>query len=136
MRFHPLSALAAICAAAVAAGCGGSAGDILALEVSTGRDAESARLTVTEDGRGACDGGALEPIASERLIEAREVAREIEGLAEEGARFGLSAARDGRTYTAHTPAGTVRWVEGASELPEPLPRAAVLARELEDDLCS
>lgn len=123
--------------AAALAACGGSAGDILALEVSGGPREEPTRLTVTEDGRGTCDGDALEPIPSERLIEAREVARDLEGLTAEGVRFDseAGAAPQGRDYVARVPAGTLRWSEGSPDLPDALPRAALLARELERELC-
>jgi hypothetical protein len=117
------------------ASCGGSAGDLLALEVSGGFQSEPVRLTVTDDGRGRCDDGALEPISSERLIEAREVERELEGLAEEGARFAGGKGAEGRRYVASIRAGTVRWSEGGAALPEVLPRAALLAEQLQDDLC-
>lgn len=124
----------ALACAAGTVGCGGSAGDILALEVSGAPRPEPTRLSVTEDGRGSCRGDELEPIPSERLIEARELARELEGLVAEGARFDAAGSQR-RTYVARTPAGTVRWSEGAPGLPESLPRAAQLAHELEDYLC-
>lgn len=122
-------------AAGLLIGCGGSAGDLLALEVSGGFQSGPLRLTVTDDGRGRCDGGALEPISSERLIETREVERELEGLAEEGARFPATGRADERRYVARTRAGTVRWSERAAALPEVLPRTALLAQQLQEDLC-
>ena len=133
------------------AACGGEAGDLLALEVSGGFQEQPLRLTVTEDGRGSCDGGELQPIPSQRLIEARDLERDLGGLAEDGASFGppgavddgregerggAEDAEDRRRYVARTRAGTVRWVEGSPELPEVLPRAALLAQQLEDDLCA
>jgi hypothetical protein len=126
-----------LCAASVGllASCGGSAGDLIALEVSGGFESQAVRLTVTDDGRGRCGDGGLEPISNERLIEAREVERDIEELAEEGARFADREGPAGRHYVASTRAGTVRWAEGAPALPEVLPRAALLAEELQDDLC-
>lgn len=122
-------------AAAAAAGCGGSAGDILALELPRGGDRGVVRLTVTEDGRGTCDGDRLEPIPSARLIEAREVVRELESLAAAGAVIPAPAGRRRPAYAAHTPAGTVRWAPDAHELPPVLARAAELGEELRSDLC-
>ncbi len=131
------SAAAAIAsvAALAAVACGGTAGDLIALEVSGGFEGERVRLTVTQDGRGRCDDGALEPIASERLIEAREVERELEGLAGEGESFEAPSAPDRRSYVARTQFGAVSWTEGAPGLPAVLPRAALLAQQLRDDLC-
>jgi hypothetical protein len=126
--------LAAVAALALVA-CGGEAGDLLALEISGGFQPEAVRLTVTEDGRGTCDGGELRPIPGERLIEARDLERDLEGLARDGASFGAPSAADARSYVARTREGTVRWVEGAPDLPEVLPRAALLAQQLEEELC-
>lgn len=131
---RPALAAAAGIAALLAGACGGSAGDLLALEVSGRLQEESLRLTVTGDGRARCGGGALEPISSELLIEARELERDLEGLAEEGARY-LGGPAKGRRYVARTRAGTVRWREGAPGLPEVLPRAALLAEQLDDEVC-
>jgi hypothetical protein len=129
------SAVAAAAAGAVAlSACGGEAGDLLALEVSGGLQEAPLRLTVSEDGRGTCDGGELRPISGDLLIDARDVERDLEPLAEDGASFG-SDDRRRRDYVARTRAGIVRWVEGGEDLPEVLPRAALLAQALQDELC-
>lgn len=132
---RPPLAVAAAVAATLLAACGGSAGDLLAIEVSGGFDGQTVRLTVTDDGRARCGDGELRPISSERLIEARDVERELEDLAEEGARFSGDGGAERRRYVARTHAGTVRWSEGAPALPEVLPRAALLAERLEEELC-
>ena len=122
----PLAAALALLAA-----CGGSAGDLLAIEVSGGSQARARTLVVTGDGLGGCGRGARRPIPSERLIEARAVERDLGELAERGASFadgGTGAGR--RSYVARSRAGTVRWTEGAPGLPAVLPRAALLAVRL------
>lgn len=136
LRVSRVGSVVAASAALAIAACGGEAGDLLALEVSGGQQEQPLRLTVTEDGRGSCDGGELQRISSERLIDAREVERELGGLAEDGAAFGADTGATGRRrYVARTRAGTVRWVEGLPELPDVLPRAALLAQQLEEALC-
>jgi hypothetical protein len=121
----------AVLAAAVS-GCGGEAGDLLAVEGSGGaRPAH--RIVVTGDGRGRCDGSELRAIPSERLIEAREVEREIEELADDSATFPEEPGR--RRYVLRTNDGIVRWSEGARGLPPELPEASLLALRLERDLC-
>lgn len=117
------------------AGCGGEAGDLLALEVSGGVEPEPVRLTITDDGRGRCGDGDLRAISNDRLIEARAVERDLEGPAEDGSSFPASGEAQRRRYVARTQAGTVRWAEGAPGLPDVLPRAALLAQELRDELC-
>lgn len=129
------AAALALAAALAAVACGGSAGDLIALEVAGGFEGERVRLTVTQDGRGRCDDGALEPIPSERLIEAREVERELQAVIGEGESFDAPSSPERRSYVARTQAGTVTWTEGARDLPPVLPRAALLAQVLSDDLC-
>jgi hypothetical protein len=127
-------AVGAVALAIAASGCGGSAGDILAIEVSGGFSGERRSLVVTEDGRGRCDGGELRPIESRTLIDARQVRRDLEQYADRGARFEGPRA-DRRVYAARTRDGAVRWVEGAPGLPRVLPEAASLALRLERELC-
>jgi hypothetical protein len=124
--------IAGLLLAGLLAGCGGEAGDLIALE-STGGQKPGHRIVVTGDGRGSCDGDGLSSIPSERLIEAREVERELEELADESATFPEQRGR--RRYTARTNDGVVRWSEGARELPRALPEASLLALRLERDLC-
>jgi hypothetical protein len=123
-------------AALAATGCGGSAGDLLALEVSGGLAGDTVRLRVTEDGRASCDGGPLRQISSAALIEAREVERGLAELAEDGDSFESAAGADRRTYLARTRAGTVSWTEGEPDLPPVLPQAAALAERLRQDVCA
>lgn len=123
------------------AGCGGSSGDTLAVEISGGPQPRPLRIVVTNDGQGQCNAGPVEPLPSERLIEAREIEREIEPLAREAATFGGASGDDQlgagerRTYVVRTADGTVRWREGARDLPDPLPRAARLGLLLDRQLC-
>jgi hypothetical protein len=133
VRSRRIAAAITVAAALAVSACGGEAGDLLALEVSGGLQETPLRLTVTEDGRGTCDDGELRPISGTLLIDARDVERDLEPLAEDGASFGSDDRR--RNYVALTRAGTVRWVEGGEDLPEVLPRAALLAQALQDELC-
>jgi hypothetical protein len=123
---------AGVIAGGLLAGCGGEAGDLIALE-GTGGSKPGHRVVVTGDGRGSCDGGDLSSIPSDRLIDAREVERELEELADESATFPEQRGR--RRYTARTDEGIVRWSEGARELPRVLPEASLLALQLERELC-
>lgn len=125
----PLAALAL----ALSAGCGGESGDLIALEVSGGAEERRVELVVTGDGRGSCNGGELQELPSERVIEARELEREIGDLADEGADFGR-ASEERRGYVVRTSAGTVRWQEGQTQREE-LGKAALLALRLERELC-
>jgi hypothetical protein len=122
-------------AALLAAGCGGEAGDLMAIEVTGGptRD-RPLDIVVAGDGRGSCNDRASETLPSDLLIEARELERELGDLAEDGATLGR-ADEDRRAYVVRIKAGTVRWTEGTEDLPELLPRAQLLALRLDRLLC-
>ena len=129
------AALALVAAGMLAAGCGGKAGDLMAIKVSGGLAGPNPLdIVVASDGRGTCNDRPSEPIPSDVVIEAREVERELGDLAEAGARY-----EDGRTggasYVVRIKAGTVRWREGERGLPEALPRTQLLALRLDRLLC-
>ena len=130
------SAALVLAALVLAGGCGGEAGDLMAIEVSGGpsRARTPLDIVLAGDGRGTCNGRPSETVPSDVVIEARELERELEDLAEDGARYG--ATRDGRReYIVRIKAGTVRWAEGEPDLPEVLPRAQLLAVQLDRLLC-
>jgi hypothetical protein len=123
-------------AALVAGGCGGEAGDLMAIEVSGGFAGSRGPLdiVVAGDGRGTCNDKPSETVPSDLVIDAREVERDLGDLAEEGARF--DTAREGvASYVVRIKAGTVRWTETERGLPEVLPRTQLLALRLDRLLC-
>jgi hypothetical protein len=122
---------AAAAAAAVLAGCGNPGGDLIAIEQRGPAGAH--RLVVTDDGRGRCDGGELERLDSSRLLEAREVQREMEELPGERTYFGV--LRDRTTYRATMRDAEITWTEGARR-PDVLPKATLLALNLRRELCA
>jgi hypothetical protein len=121
---------------ALAGGCGGESGDLLAVEITGGPAGGERTIVVTNDGRGRCDGGDLRQISSDRLIDAREVERDLTDLAEDGTDLGGEATGDRRAYVARTQAGTVRWVEAEQGNPTVLPRTELLTLQLGRDLCT
>lgn len=123
-------------AAGLLAGCGGESGDLMAIDVSGGVAADRGPLAivVTGDGRGHCNDGPRESIPSELVIEARELERELDDLAQDGASFEGQDA-DRASYVLRIKAGTVRWTEGAPGLPKELARAQLYALALDRRLC-
>ncbi len=115
-------------------GCGGTAGDLIAIEVSGGFEPRAVEVTVTGDGRARCGRGPLEPLPGELLLDARELERQLSPLAEDARSFG-EAGGDRRAYNARMGAGAVRWVEGGPDLPPALGEAVVLQRALEREIC-
>jgi hypothetical protein len=115
-------------------GCGNSAGDVLALEVSGGPLPAKQTLIVTADGRGSCNRGKLREIPNQRLLDAQGVAREAKPLAEAGAEY-LAKRPDARRYVLLLPQGNVTWTEGRPGIPPELARAQLLALQLGRQLC-
>jgi hypothetical protein len=130
-----LSAVA-IAACAGLAACGGESGDLMAIEVSGGlaKGRGPLEIVLANDGRGTCTDRSEEGVPSDVVIEAREVERELGDLAEEGAIF-EDGSRSGARYVVRIKAGTVRWAEGARDLPPVLPRTQLLALRLDRLLC-
>jgi hypothetical protein len=126
-----MAALAAC--TALLSGCGGEAGDLMSIEVTGGPTAEKHTLVVTGDGRGSCDKGTEKLLPSGRVIDARGIADDIGDLATRAAEY---PPRSGsRRYRLNTKDGDVQWSEGTPGLPSVLPRAQLLALQLERELC-
>ena len=125
----------AFATAVLAAGCGGEAGDLMAIEISGGPAKARGPLdiVVASDGRGSCNGGPQKTLPSDLVIDAREAERDLGDLAEEGATYSGAAGR--ARYVVRIKAGTVRWREGAPGLPEVLPETQLLALRLDRLLC-
>lgn len=106
----------------------------MAYDVKGGAAGAGQRIRLTGDGRASCNGGELRAIASQQLIDARAVERDVKHLAERATRIGRP--RPGRRdYELRTKDGTVSWVEGAPGLPPELGKAALLELQLERGIC-
>lgn len=129
-----LALLATVAAALILEGCGGTAGDVLAIEVSGGPLPAKQILVVTDDGRGSCDRGRLRDIPNQRLIDAQGLAHDAKPLAETAASYG-APRRGARRYLLKLPQGDVSWTEGTLGIPAALARAQLLALQLGRELC-
>lgn len=129
MRLLVPAALAAL----ALAGCGGEAGDLMSIGLEGGPTGVHHTVVVTGDGRGSCGRGKEVLLPSERVIDAREIAKEVSDLARKAADFPV---KPGATrYTLRTTDGDVRWSEGTPGLPSVLPKAQLLAVQLDRILC-
>lgn len=125
--------VAAVAAPVLAAGCGGTAGDLMSVTFSAGAGGGSHTIVVSGDGRASCDRGALKALPSDRVIDAREVERDMAPYAKRAAEY---PSRSGaRRYTLNSKDGVVRWSEGSPGLPVVLPRAQLLALQLQRLVC-
>ena len=120
--------------AATLAGCGGSPGDLLAIEVMGGAANRHQRIVVQDNGHATCNGGPSQDLGSAALIDAREIERDLKDLADRAATY-EDAGPGATSYTARTNDGTVRWLEGARGAPAVLPRTELFALEQGRKLC-
>jgi hypothetical protein len=114
-------------------GCGGSAGELMAIS-TTGGGGPAYHVIVTGDGRGSCNGGADKTLPSQHVLDAREVERELKNYAAKSARF-TTGPPGARRYVASTKDGTVIWVEGARGAPPVVAKGIALTQELKRDTC-
>jgi hypothetical protein len=120
-------------AALLIGGCGGEPGDLMSIGISGGPTNEQHTVVVTGDGRGSCDRGADKLLPGDRVIDAREIAKDAAELAQKAASYPPKAGS--RRYILKTTDGDVRWSEGTTGLPSVLPRAQLLGLQLERLLC-
>ena len=116
------------------AGCGGSPGDLLSINVSGGPAKRKQTIVVQDDGQATCNGRASKDIGSAALIDAREIERELGDDAERGAVY-ESTRPDATNYVARTKDGTVRWDDRAPALPQVLAKAQLFALQQGRNLC-
>jgi hypothetical protein len=130
-------------AAGALAGCAGGGPPADLFVVTRSGDVARARLglRVTDDGRVSCNGGALVPIASEDLISARQLRRELEGE-EEGqtgpADDGLSLPPGPMAvfrYVVRGQDGTVSFSDTSPGQPQTFRELAALTRRLAKGPC-
>jgi hypothetical protein len=130
-----LGALAAA-AALVVAGCGGSPGNLLGLQQSGGFGGGRQVIVIQNNGEASCNGGKDKDIGSSRLLDARELERELDDLASHAAVFTAPpGTKNVRSYSARVTKGTVRWEEGAVALPTVLAKTQLLTLQLGRQLC-
>jgi hypothetical protein len=128
MRWAPA---AVVCVGVALAGCGGSSGDVLGMQISGGPGNVREQMHVTEDGRTSCNTGALHQLPSKAVLDARSLEREATPLIKDGEQF-PPALPGRRTFELKTPDGTLVWGEGQPGLPSLLAQAELLALQLED----
>jgi hypothetical protein len=122
-------AMAGVCVAL--AGCGGSTGDLMGMQITGGPGNVKEQMHVTEDGRTSCNTGALHQLPSQAVLDARNIEREAKPLITDGEQY-PPALPGRRTFQLKTPDGSLVWGEGQTGLPALLPRAELLALQLED----
>jgi hypothetical protein len=141
-RAHMLAAATAALAAVGAAlvGCGGEAGDLLAVERSGSIPGARLDVRVTVDGRAACNRGDLRQLPSDQVLAARRIERALAGEDDDPG----PAARDVRLrpgprsimrYRARVEAGTVAFADTSRGQPPAFFQVAKLTRDVARGTC-
>ena len=139
---HALAAATAALTAvgAATAGCGGAAGDLLAVERSGSIPGARLDVRVTVDGRAACNRGELRQLPSDQVLTARRIERALAGEDDDPG----PAARDVRLrpgprsimrYRARVDAGTVAFADTSRGQPPAFFQVAKLTRDVARGTC-
>jgi hypothetical protein len=130
----PARAAAVACAAVLLAACGSEAHDLFLVQRTGAVPGAQLALRVTDDGRASCNRGPLVDITSRQLIDARELARDLEPLAVR--RFALGAQPGSvLRYRVVLPDGSVRFADSSRGQPPALFRLAKLTRDVARGAC-
>jgi hypothetical protein len=127
-------ALAGLAAVVVLGGCGSPSADLFEV-VRTGADRNAnVRLLVSDDGTVRCNRRKAVPLGAERLLTARQLARDLETQAA----LGLELPR-GRgsilSYRARLEAGTIAFSDRSRGLPGSFNRLAAFTTDVAERVC-
>jgi hypothetical protein len=118
-------------AALVLAGCGGESADLFEVQRSGPGAVE---VVVNDGGTARCDRAKARQLPSDRLLDAREIARGLE----KQARLSIDlpkGPRATRHYTVRTPVGRTAFWDTSPGAPKVFSRLQVLTRQLAEEVC-
>lgn len=129
-----------IAAGALLAGCGGEAPELFTVQRDGVGEGAALTLRVTDDGRVSCDGGPTAILPSERILDARELTRDLRDVAERRRAF---PPRPGTTfrYTVELPANAdsaaaeLAFADTSPGLPAPAKRLQAFTRLVSKQTC-
>jgi len=136
----PAAALAAALTL-LAAGCGGQSGDLFVVERAGAVPGARLTLVVDDGGFVRCNHGDRKEISSKQLIDARDIARQLDGEPDKEpgpAKKNLTfAPRPGSIlrYDVRTEGGSVAFADNSAGQPKILYRVAELTRDLAKQVC-
>jgi len=130
------AALAAAAAGLGLGGCGSASADLFKVDRDgTGRGAKLS-LTVSDDGTVRCNGKAPRPLGAERLLTARQLARDLSRQAALGLELPPGRKEDTTfTYRAELADGTIAFADSSRGLPKTYTRLATFARTTARRVC-
>ena len=127
-------ALAGLAAVVLLGGCGAPSADLFEVVRSVADRNANVRLLVSDDGTVRCNRRKAVPLGAERLLSARELARDLETQAA----LGLELPR-GRgsilSYRARLEAGTISFSDRSRGLPASFNRLAAFTTDVAERVC-
>ena len=128
---RPLAALAAV---TLLAGCGAPSGDLFEVVRSGAARSANVRILVSDDGTVRCNRGKPVPMGTDRLLTARQLARDLE----KQAALGLELPR-GRgailSYSARLEAGTISFSDRSRGRPGSFNRLVAFTNDVARGVC-
>ncbi len=125
---------AALAAVLFAAGCGQPAPDLFAIERSGADAAARLTLVVSDGGTVTCDRGEPRALDADRLLAAREIARQLEEPTALG--LELEPGRDPvLSYRVRSAGGVVAFTDSSPQRPPVFDRVAAFTHDVAEDVC-
>jgi hypothetical protein len=132
---------AALAGALALAGCGGPKADLFVVERAGSIPGARLTLLVSDDGTARCNRGPEQPITSAQLIDARAIARELngpederDGPADEGLRLAPLPGSILR-YDVRVEDGSVAFSDNSRDQPQVFYEVAKLTRDIAKESC-
>lgn len=133
VRWSTARKLLALAAIAVLAGCGNRhSPDLFVLDRSGDVPGAQLRLRVYDDGQVRCDGGERRRLADQLVLDAREIARELNELAP---RTLPRRPRSILRYRLRLAQGTVRFADNSRGQPPAMALTQAFTRRVARDVC-
>ncbi|HYY05707.1 MAG TPA: hypothetical protein VE997_03965 [Candidatus Limnocylindria bacterium] len=133
------AAAVAVGVAAVLAGCGGEAGDILLVQRSGAIPDAGLQLRFTEDGRVSCNHGPLRQLTSAQTLQARAIQRALAGKNDDGPATRHVSLPPGPDpilrYRVRLEAGAVGFSDDSRGQPQTFFQVAALTRSVAQGIC-
>jgi hypothetical protein len=126
--------VAAGLAAAALAGCGTESPDLFAVERSGKDKNANVDLVVSDGGTVTCNGGKPKALPGKMLLDARELARDLEAQA--ALSIDLPAEKNSTLrYVVRTEAGKVSFSDTSRGRPKTFDRLVVFSKDVIEDVC-
>lgn len=135
MRAAAATAISVACLAAVAA-CGSPSADLFSVE-RTGKGAGAKlSLVISDDGTVRCDAKRPVPLGAQRLLDARQLARDLDKQAALGLELAPGRAQDTTfRYVADLEAGRISFADSSRGIPPTYQRLVAFTRQVSKTVC-